>query len=66
MARATWVFTVDWLTYRRRAMSSLDSPAATKPTTSRSRAVSSSRARASCGERAPGRELGDQPAGDAR
>ena len=42
IARLTWVLAVAGLTIRRRAISSLDSPAATSAITSRSRSVSSS------------------------
>jgi hypothetical protein len=65
MARATWVITVDWLTYRRRAMSSLDSPCGDQADdfalAGREFVQGAGRMRRT----GAGRELGDQPTGDA-
>src|SRR4029453_10719546 len=52
MARLTWVLAVAGLTTSRSEISSLDSPAATSPMTSRSRSVSWPSSRAGRGSRA--------------
>ena len=65
MARATWVFTVDWLTYRRWAMSSLDRPGGDQADDFALAGGEFVEGAGGLRRTGAGRELGDQPAGDA-